>query len=154
MYEVMMHAFCPMVTMVCKEWSSIRLLNEHVKLWQMVFHQEMLQGLKIRKQRSTGDLDRKGVMGRCVSARSYFHLIFPILQHPINGLDLVMDVKRVKLRGRLRHVGGQPGKLRRGGRDAGCECDGDVHGRVEERQEVRVRNQRTLGRSQVRGRVV
>merc|ERR1719510_2719082 len=65
-----------------------------------------------------------------------------------------MDVKRVKLRGGLRHVRGQPGQLRRGGRDARCECDRDVHGRVEERQEVRVWNQRTLGWSQVRGRVV
>ena len=104
----------------------------------------MFQGLKIRKQRSTGDLDRKGVMGRCVSsARDHIsifsyslifsisisisisqiifpsHIFFHILhQHPINGFDLFMDVKRVKLCGRLRHVGGQPGKFRREGRDA------------------------------------
>ena len=65
-----------------------------------------------------------------------------------------MDVKRVKLRGGLRHVRGQPGQLCRGRRDARRQCHRDVHGRVEERQEVRVRNQRTLGRSQVRGRVV
>ena len=63
-----------------------------------------MQGLKIRKQRSTGDLDRKGVMGRLVLSISSNKPSTEFLQYPLNGFDLVMDVKRVELRGGLRHV--------------------------------------------------
>ena len=63
-----------------------------------------MQGLKIRKQRSTGDLDRKGVMGRLVLSIPSNKPSTEFLQYPLNGFDLVMDVKRVELRGGLRHV--------------------------------------------------
>ena len=63
-----------------------------------------MQGLKIRKQRSTGDLDRKGVMGRLVLSIASNKPSTEFLQYPLNGFDLVMDVKRVELRGGLRHV--------------------------------------------------
>ena len=52
------------------------------------------------------------------------------------------------------HVHGQQPELRESGRHHRHERNRDVHGRVEERQAMRIRHQRALRRPQVRGRVV
>lgn len=49
---------------------------------------------------------------------------------------------------------GGPRRRRFTGRAAGCQCDGDVHGRVEEWQKGWIWHQRTIRRTQVRGRMV
>ena len=136
--------------------SSIRsgILNENIEHHWMIFTKKWCRGWKSGSSEALVISIGKEWWEGGYQPSAGNHISFVIIQYPINGFYLLMDVKRVKLRGGLRHVRGQPGQLRGGGRDARCECDRDVHGRVEERQAVWVWNQRTLGWSQVRRRVV